>query len=478
MQSEREEFVDELTQLKIERSKRRQRKEWELKLMGKCITWLIYAYAAGIVTTGLNYLMLDKSYKYEGIVEDSCQDFKTLKSVNDQIFPLLDELTYKKYFKIFRVNLENDCPFSIGEYICTSKKCVICTCNTSEIPSNWLSPASSPINQPKDNFAFWDSERYLSPSEWIWHVEDIENDKGVYVDLKLNPEAFTGYQGQHIWDVIYRENCYQGSLNEMCKEKRALNKLVQGLHTSISTQLSEFYVDLATNKTYPNYPLYFERVGNHPERIRNLFFLYSVLLRAVQLATPGIQKHEINSMSFEEDSRSKYLLSNILTLGNNQCSKPFDEQQFFNQITFEQKKDYQRYIHNISRIMDCVECQKCRVFGKMQTYGLGTALKILFSESPSEFSGKLKRNELVALINTFGKVSSSVKSIDLMFERRARFNYNLIVTIGIVGGVFIIFMVAIRKIYQEMDKKIQNMFKGMPNDNPQQPSKNTKSKRD
>jgi ERO1-like protein alpha len=52
--------------------------------------------------------------------------------------------------------------------------------------------------------------------------------------------------------------------------------------------LSEFFVDLKTNQTYPNYPLYFERVGNHPERIRNLFFIYSVLLRAVILAAPGI----------------------------------------------------------------------------------------------------------------------------------------------------------------------------------------------
>lgn len=47
-----------------------------------------------------------------------------------------------------------------------------------------------------------------APSEWIWHVEDLENDKGVYVDLKLNPEAYTGYQGQHIWNYIYNENCY------------------------------------------------------------------------------------------------------------------------------------------------------------------------------------------------------------------------------------------------------------------------------
>ena len=32
----------------------------------------------------------------------------------------------------------------------------------------------------------------------------------------------------------------------------------------------------------------FEKVANHPERIKNLFFLYSVLLRAFNLAQPII----------------------------------------------------------------------------------------------------------------------------------------------------------------------------------------------
>eukprot|EP00897_Mesotaenium_endlicherianum_P003124 jgi/Mesen1/283/ME1155523C09450 len=30
-------------------------------------------------------------------------------------------------------------------------------------------------------------------------------------------------------------------------------------------------------------------------------------------------------------------------------------------------------------IMDCVGCEKCRLWGKLQILGLGTALKILFS---------------------------------------------------------------------------------------------------
>jgi hypothetical protein len=38
--------------------------------------------------------------------------------------------------------------------------------------------------------------------------------------------------------------------------------------------------------------------------------------------------------------------------------------------------------------MDCVGCEKCRLWGKLQVLGLGTALKILFSvdgqNQPSE----------------------------------------------------------------------------------------------
>ena len=43
------------------------------------------------------------------------------------------------------------------------------------------------------------------------------------------------------------------------------------------------------------------------------------------------------------------------------------------------KQEFQTHFRNISRIMDCVDCQRCRLWGKIQTMGLGTALKILFS---------------------------------------------------------------------------------------------------
>ena len=36
--------------------------------------------------------------------------------------------------------------------------------------------------------------------------------------------------------------------------------------------------------------------------------------------------------------------------------------------------------------MDCVGCEKCRLWGKLQVLGLGTALKILFSDNGEETS--------------------------------------------------------------------------------------------
>ena len=41
------------------------------------------------------------------------------------------------------------------------------------------------------------------------------------------------------------------------------------------------------------------------------------------------------------------------------------------------KEDFKLHFKNITRIMDCVGCEKCKLWGKLQTTGLGTALKIL-----------------------------------------------------------------------------------------------------
>ena len=39
------------------------------------------------------------------------------------------------------------------------------------------------------------------------------------------------------------------------------------------------------------------------------------------------------------------------------------------------------HFRNVSLILDCVSCEKCKLWGKLQILGIGTALKVLMSEA-------------------------------------------------------------------------------------------------
>jgi ERO1-like protein beta len=88
------------------------------------------------------------------------------------------------------------------------------------------------------------------------------------------------------------------------------------------------------------------------------------------------------------------------------------------------KEDFRNRFRNVSRLMDCVGCDKCRLWGKVQTQGYGTALKVLFEfDENADISANppLRRTELVALINTSDRISHSLDVIskfqDLWEER-------------------------------------------------------------
>ena len=55
--------------------------------------------------------------------------------------------------------------------------------------------------------------------------------------------------------------------------------------------------------------------------------------------------------------------------------------------------------------------------GKIQTIGYGTALKILFEDDNYDNHNlKFRRIEIVALINTFDRLSKSIESINMFKE--------------------------------------------------------------
>ncbi|MEQ2210695.1 hypothetical protein XENOCAPTIV_017819, partial [Xenoophorus captivus] len=98
-----------------------------------------------------------------------------------------------------------------------------------------------------------------------------------YVDLLLNPERYTGYKGPEawqIWNSIYEENCFK----------------------------QRFDSDLT--------------VGEGPKRLRNLYFLYLIELRALAKVLPFFKQPSFRLYTgrTEEDQKHKELLLDILQL--------------------------------------------------------------------------------------------------------------------------------------------------------------------
>lgn len=95
------------------------------------------------------------------------------------------------------------------------------------------------------------------------------------------------------------------------------------------------------------------------------------------------------------------------------------------------KDEFKSHFRNVSRIMDCVGCDKCRLWGKTQITGVATGLKILFSsdEDPEMSDGgvvrppfELKRSEIVAFMWTIHRFSESLAAVEQFREMWAHRN--------------------------------------------------------
>lgn len=74
------------------------------------------------------------------------------------------------------------------------------------------------------------------------------------------------------------------------------------------------------------------------------------------------------------------------------------------------------HFHNISTtIMDCVACDKCKLWGKVQTHALGTAFKILLTDFNNKVQLNkfhLHRHEISTLFNGLTRLSNSINSLN------------------------------------------------------------------
>eukprot|EP00953_Heterococcus_sp_UTEX-ZZ885_P014051 7998-Heterococcus_DN1.PRE.3 len=228
--------------------------------------------------------------------------------------------------------------------------------------------------------------------------------------------------------------------------------LMSGLQSSITTQIAADY-HFEDDHWGPNIQFFTSAVGAHPDRLTNLYFAYLFCLRALAKAAPLLQQYDYSTGNAAADNVTAALMrglvkcepsllldANLLesgisvavnrnaTTASAQCMRGFDEKGMFEvsidgppqseeayQLELRANADLKdQFIHkfqNISRIMDCVGCEKCKMWGKLETLGIGTAIKIILASESDEEVQALSRNEVIALVNTAAQLAKSVGSV-------------------------------------------------------------------
>merc|ERR1711963_1076073 len=292
---------------------------------------------------------------------------------NMKIFPRLQSLLQKDYFRYFKYNAHRPCPFwNSDSGKCKNLSCGVKACTPEELPPGLKAETSSSGREGSEAESSHEHNNKVDStlSEDIladlqsW--KDFDDSQGSfcqldpddncpdcdYVDLTRNPERFTGYSGEaahRIWRAIYEENCFNPSkkkksqfsaaflpkaLEGMCLEKRAFYRAISGLHSSISVHLTSQHPEGATDRRSnslfpgvgnsevygPNLSLFLQRFdpaltgGLGPYWLKTLYFVYLLELRAITKAANFLEKHQFYTGNEEEDKETQIAVKEVLNL--------------------------------------------------------------------------------------------------------------------------------------------------------------------
>ncbi|KAL3232552.1 Endoplasmic oxidoreductin-1 [Nakaseomyces bracarensis] len=407
-------------------------------------TGLAVASAQENWTTDNHFCKMDKDL----MISPSCNvTFTELNVINKKIRKDLVSLVRTDFFKYFKIDPDKTCAFwDNNDGLCFSRECMVdVVTDWDSLPEIWQPEVLGKVDEEADSKAelekewtFLDDLCDSSLSKSIpkpiladfdnnyCDINDFTGENSVLVDLTKNPERFTGYGGQQssqIWSSIYGENCAllgkndhvisETSEAEIKMAKDIFFRFVSGLHASIGIHLSNDHLNTETGKWEPDLDLFMMRVGNFPDRVTNVYFNYAVVAKSLWKIMPYLKEIEFCNV-YNEGVKSK-----ILNIVSQLDSSIFNEDLLFqDDLSTALKDDFRSRFKNVTRIMDCVHCDRCKLWGKVQTTGMATSLKILFDideadeASKQRFVDKLTKYELIALFNTFDKLSESVEYIN------------------------------------------------------------------
>lgn len=381
-----------------------------------------------------------------GEIETSCCDYGTIEAMNREISVNIKPLLSSLYFRYYKINLHRECPFWKENPVCGRQTCTVSKCQTDQVPLSVIDYYDlAKVKYPSVEHNIL----YLKKLSDEFLVLEENDPDAVFVNLLENPERFTGYVGKNtklVWNTIYglngssdRESEHSSNpINQApstsitpeearlasheSMEKRVYFRIVSGLHSSISTHIAIDFLDIKTGNWVKNFELFHDRVGSHPERIKNMFFVYMVILRGLTKLEDYFENNPILDEAGKKDTGLMEIVHKIIKTAKS-CSTRFEDALLAQPDNLKIIRKLKYKFQSAVRTIDCVACEKCRLWGKIQLTGIGTALKAIFdlNEEKQKKKFQLSREEVVALFNVLGRFSESLIALD---DFRTMYNEN------------------------------------------------------
>jgi hypothetical protein len=258
-----------------------------------------------------------------------------------------------------------------------------------------------------------------------------------YYDLEQFPEGFTGYDGSVIWKFIHNRIAFHHVPETIQDEydsdnwKADFNKAVSGLHSMISAQVCRGLEEaIESGEKIPKASPWvdpreeFKRrlspsTAETSQALENLYFTYMLLLSAVRVARDRLLL-DCDSGKIEQESAKKLrpiLSCSLLEEAEIQvASKKLHDHAIQDSNSMWQARMRTR---ELFRIMNCVQCNKCKLHGKISVLGLSTALQVLLGTTGEGGDAKsVHRVELAALMTCLFKFSSAVQYVQRMMKSK------------------------------------------------------------
>jgi ERO1-like protein alpha len=255
-----------------------------------------------------------------------------------------------------------------------------------------------------------------------WGRWDMPSDD--YYDTQLVPEGYTGYDGSEVWNFIHDRICFKDYDYDDDHWKSDFNKAVSGLHSMISAQVVQGIQEkLVAGEEFSDEEIWrdpqkeFQRRlgpnGETPLAIENLYFCFMLLLTAVKKAKHRLlQDCESGKIGDASSLELKALLSTDLLEAPsvNAAFRKLHDHAVKDSFSIGALWEARMRTRELVRIMNCVQCNKCRLHGKISVMGLSTAFQILLGRTGAGGDpNRIHRVELAALMSTLRKCSRAIK---------------------------------------------------------------------